>query len=94
MKKERIGSKRTNADKRRAVLDLLAIETSAGWSDRRLAAVANVSPKLVSKLRSPGRRPETLNLGEPLLITKVFRRHPGLEPPRRNVLSVFYRAEN
>jgi hypothetical protein len=51
MTKERIGLKRTNADKHKAVLALLAIETLAGWSDRRLAAAANVSPKFVFKLR-------------------------------------------
>jgi hypothetical protein len=45
------------------VLALLAIETSAGWSDRRLAAVANVSPKFVSKLRRESTLPDPKRLG-------------------------------
>ena len=67
------GLKRTNADKREAVLSLLAIETIAGWSDRRLAAVTNVSPKFVSKLRQQS----TLTLSEPKPLGNDGKKRPA-----------------
>jgi DNA repair photolyase len=45
------GLRRTNADKRRAVLTLLRDEEWAKWSDREIARQTKTSPPFVSKLR-------------------------------------------
>lgn len=46
------GLRRTNADKRRAVLKLLRDPVWREWSDRKLARVAAVSPPFVSEMRA------------------------------------------
>ncbi len=45
------GLRRTNADKRKAVLTLLNDEEWSAWSDREIARQCQVSPKTVSKYR-------------------------------------------
>lgn len=51
------GDKRTNADKRRAVLFLFAQLAAAkeDWTDKRIAEHVGVSPKLVKELRPTGK---------------------------------------
>ena len=46
------GLRRTNADKRRAVMRLLEDEEWSGWSDRQIARSTSTSNTFVSKLRS------------------------------------------
>lgn len=46
------GLPRTNEDKRRAVRKLLEDEEWAGWSDRKIADIASVSPDFVNRLRA------------------------------------------
>jgi hypothetical protein len=46
------GLRRTNADKRKAVLTLLADKEWAKWSDRKIAEACGVSPTTVGTIRS------------------------------------------
>lgn len=47
------GLRRTNADKRKAVLTMLADAEWAGWSDRKIAEVCGVGHPMVAALRRP-----------------------------------------
>lgn len=56
------GLRRTNSDKRKAVLTLLADTEWAEWSDRRIAEVCGVSHPFVAALRRP---PEVVTVTTP-----------------------------
>lgn len=47
------GLKRTNADKRKAVMTMLADPEWSGWSDRKVAEVCGVGHPLVASIRNP-----------------------------------------
>jgi hypothetical protein len=85
------GLRRTNEDKRRAVLRLLDDPEWSGWSDREIARTCQVSPDLVGKLRPAGKvtvgadseaRSYTTKHGTPAVMntSRIGQREPGKFP--------------
>jgi len=83
------GLRRTQADKRRAVVAILADKEWARWSDRRIAKVARVDHKTVGRIRR-----ESLGGEFPSDRTVLYRDRHGnatemqVRPPPRNGASV------
>lgn len=78
------GYRRTNEDKRRAVLKLLSDKEWSHWSDSEIAKRAAVSDFFVGKMRGE----HTSNVGSMSPATRTFTHHKTGSPTQMNVTAI------